>query len=225
MSRLLVIFDVDGTLVDSQAVLYAAHRATFAAHGLPVPPKEDLLALVGLSLLPTFERLVGSDRAPAMVETYKGLFNRTLSDRSAQERLFDGVADVLPRLGTRTDMLLGIASGKSRRGIDRVTAEHGWGHLFSTIQTADDHPSKPHPSMILAAMEETGTRPSETFFVGDTTFDVEMAIAAGATPIGVSWGYHPVDDLRAAGAAIVIERITDIENLLAERATATSRSA
>lgn len=223
---MLVIFDVDGTLVDSRKVLYAAHRATFAAHGLPLPPEGELLALVGLSLLPTFERLVGPERAPAMVETYKSLFNRTLADRSAQERLFDGVAEVLPRLGTRTDVLLGIASGKSRRGIDRVTAEHGWGHLFATIQTADDHPSKPHPSMILTAMEETGTPPSETYFVGDTTFDVEMAIAAGATPIAVSWGYHPVEDLRAAGASIVLDRITELETLLRpERAPEAARSA
>jgi phosphoglycolate phosphatase len=214
VNRTLVIFDVDGTLVDSQAVLYAAHRATFAAHGLPLPPKKVLLSLVGLSLLPTFERLVGADRAPAMVQTYKGLFNRTLSDRSAEESLFDGVAELMPRLGARSDILLGIASGKSRRGIDRVTSEHGWQSLFATIQTADEHPSKPHPSMLLAAMGETGTPPSRTIFIGDTTFDIEMGLAAGVMPIGVSWGYHHVADLRAAGASVVIERIDDLETLL-----------
>ncbi len=223
---MLVIFDVDGTLVDSRAVLYAAHRATFAAHGLPLPPERELISLVGLSLLPTFERLVGAERAPEMVDTYKSLFSRALADPDIQENLFDGVADFMPRLGTRTDVLLGIASGKSRRGIDRVTTKHGWQHLFATIQTADDHPSKPHPSMILAAMDETGTPPSETWFVGDTTFDVEMALAAGAMPIAVGWGYHPVEDLRAAGATLVLERIDELEALLAsERRSATARSA
>ena len=212
---MLVIFDVDGTLIDSRRLIHAAQVATFEAHGMVPPSEAAVLSLVGISLGPTFERLVGKDGpVEAMVETYKNVFNGLLAGPDGREPLFPGVQDLLPKLAVRSDLLLGIASGKSRRGIDRVTAEHGWDSLFATIQTADGHPSKPHPSMLLAAMEEVGASPGETLFIGDTTYDVEMASAAGVRPIGVAWGYHPVADLIAAGAERILHRIEDLEALL-----------
>jgi phosphoglycolate phosphatase len=117
--------------------------------------------------------------------------------------------------------VLGIATGKARRGIDRLFEREGWAHRFLTVQTADQHPSKPHPAMIRAAMAETGVGPERTVMVGDTTFDVEMALAAGVGALGVAWGYHHPEELRAAGAHGVIEScermIADIDDLFARQ--------
>ncbi len=220
---MLVIFDVDGTLIDSQALIYAAQVATFAEHGMRPPALETVLSLVGISLVPTFERLVGVDGpVEEMVATYKRVFNRVLADPDHDEPLFPGVFHGLPRLAARDDLMLGIASGKSRRGIDRVIEQHGWHSLFATIQTADGHPSKPHPSMVFGAMAEVGATPEETILVGDTTFDVEMARAAGVRAIGVAWGYHPAEALAAAGAERILSHFGELDALLGPRRSASA---
>ena len=208
---MLIIFDVDGTLVDSQNLIYAAQCATFEAHGLPVPSREKVLSLVGLSLTPTFEALVGKDGPVAELDaTYRKLFNQVLSDPAHHEPLFPAVTETLKSLAARPDVTLGVATGKSVRGIMRVMEQHGWTDLFSTIQTADTHPSKPHPSMLEAAVAETGIDKSRSFFVGDTSYDMSMAVSAGITGIGVDWGYHPVASLREAGASRIISAMEDL---------------
>ncbi len=211
---MLIIFDVDGTLVDSQNLIYAAQCATFEAHGLPVPSREKVLSLVGLSLTPTFEALVGKDGPVAELDaTYRKLFNQVLSDPAHHEPLFPAVTQTLESLAAHPDVTLGVATGKSVRGIMRVIEQHGWTGLFSTIQTADTHPSKPHPSMLEAAIAETGIDKSRCFFVGDTSYDMSMAVSAGITGIGVDWGYHPVESLREAGASRIISAMQDLLNL------------
>ncbi len=208
---MLIIFDVDGTLVDSQNLIYAAQCATFEAHGLPLPSREKVLSLVGLSLTPTFEALVGKDGPVAELDaTYRKLFNQVLSDPAHHEPLFPAVTETLKSLAARPDVTLGVATGKSVRGIMRVMEQHGWTDLFSTIQTADTHPSKPHPSMLEAAVSETGIDKSRSFFVGDTSYDMSMAVSAGITGIGVDWGYHPVASLREAGASRIISAMEDL---------------
>ncbi len=208
---MLIIFDVDGTLVDSQNLIYAAQCATFEAHALPVPSREKVLSLVGLSLTPTFEALVGKDGPVAELDaTYRKLFNQVLSDPAHHEPLFPAVTETLKSLAARPDVTLGVATGKSVRGIMRVMEQHGWTDLFSTIQTADTHPSKPHPSMLEAAVAETGIDKSRCFFVGDTSYDMSMAVSAGITGIGVDWGYHPVASLREAGASRIISAMEDL---------------
>ncbi len=208
---MLIIFDVDGTLVDSQNLIYAAQCATFEAHGLPLPSREKVLSLVGLSLTPTFEALVGKDGPVAELDaTYRKLFNQVLSDPAHHEPLFPAVTETLKSLAARPDVTVGVATGKSVRGIMRVMEQHGWTDLFSTIQTADTHPSKPHPSMLEAAVSETGIDKSRSFFVGDTSYDMSMAVSAGITGIGVDWGYHPVASLREAGASRIISAMEDL---------------
>ncbi len=113
--------------------------------------------------------------------------------------------DTLLRLAARPSVVLGIATGKSRRGVDALLAREGLAPLFTTIQTADAHPSKPDPSMVRAAMAEVGAEPAGTVMIGDTTFDIEMGRAAGARALGVAWGYHPAEALAAAGAADVAQ--------------------
>lgn len=110
----------------------------------------------------------------------------------------------------QTGLKLGIATGKSRKGTELVLAQYGWAGMFDTIQTADDAPSKPHPGMALRAMAETGASPERTVMVGDSSYDMGMAVAAGITPIGVSWGFQPPAALVASGARYVLAHLGDL---------------
>jgi phosphoglycolate phosphatase len=207
----LVVFDVDGTLIDSQDVLYRTHERAFGEHGLALPPREAVLALVGRSLPLMMESLAGPD-APldSLVESYKRHFMAEVSRPDHVETLYPGAAAALARLSAVPGLRLAIATGKSRRGMARIVERLGWDSLFVAILTADDAPSKPHPGMVLQAMAQAGAAPRETIVVGDTTFDMEMARAAGARAIGVAWGYHPPEALLAAGAERVLAHFDEL---------------
>ncbi|KUL92642.1 HAD family hydrolase [Bosea sp. WAO] len=206
----LVIFDLDGTLINSEAIILEAQFETFARCGLKHPGREAGLGIVGLTLDIALMRLAGLERPDdVLTETYRQVFGamrlQAESDPKLAEPLFPGVAEMLAELSRRPDTVLGIATGKSRRGADYIIERHGWGGLFATTQTADDAASKPHPEMILRAMRETGAQPGATLMIGDSNFDMEMAVAAGVAPVAVSWGFQSVAALKAAGAAHVIE--------------------
>ena len=206
----LVIFDLDGTLINSEAIILEAQFETFARCGLKHPGREAGLGIVGLTLDIALMRLAGLERPDdALTETYRQVFGamrlQAESDPKLAEPLFPGVAEMLAELSRRPDTVLGIATGKSRRGADYIIERHGWGGLFATTQTADDAASKPHPEMILRAMRETGAQPGATLMIGDSNFDMEMAVAAGVAPVAVSRGFQSVPALKAAGAAHVIE--------------------
>ena len=209
----LVIFDCDGTLVDSQHMICAAMHNAFTGHSLPVPARKTLLSVVGLSLHECFERL-GQGQAgfpvASLVEGYKSAFGELRLSGDHPEPLYPGAEEVIGALAVRSDILLGMATGKSQNGARRVLEHNGWLGHFVTIQTADDAPSKPHPGMVLAAMREAGIGPADTVVVGDTSYDIEMALAAGATPIGVGWGYHAAGALHDAGAACVIHSFAEL---------------
>lgn len=213
----LVVFDCDGTLVDSQHLIVEAMSAAFQSHGLPAPPADAVRHVVGLSLV---EAVAGIAPAAAPTEcaaiatTYREAFQALRQRPELTEPLYDGARETLAGLDARGH-LLGLATGKSRRGVEAVLAHHGLRDLFVSIQTADLHPSKPHPAMLERAMVETGSRADETVLVGDTVYDMEMARAAGVRPIGVAWGYHPVEALEHAGATAVIERFDRLLPLVA----------
>lgn len=211
----LILFDVDGTLVDSQNIIVAAQRAAFKAYGLEPPSRERSLSIVGLTLVEAFRALVGS-RGPAeeLAETYRNAFAELRTDPAFAEPLFPGIGDCLKRLMRREGVALGIATGKSRRGVAHLIERHGWDSIFDTIQTADDAPSKPHPAMIRQAMEEVGSSPQETVMIGDSNFDMLMAKAAGAFAIGVSWGFQPVAALREAGADVIVDSYAELQPVL-----------
>ncbi|MEP9356566.1 HAD-IA family hydrolase [Xanthobacter sp. KR7-65] len=214
----LVLFDCDGTLVDSQHMIVGAMRDAHAAHGVPLPDRERLLSVVGLSLPEAFAVLSQGDLSypvEAMVDAYKNAFNR-LRNGEPPEPMFDGARAVLDALRQREDIVLGIVTGKSRRGVDRVLAAHAMEGWFATIQTADDAPSKPHPAMVFQAMGEIGARPDATVVVGDTTYDVSMALQAGASALGVSWGYHEASALERAGADQVVHRFEEVPAAIAD---------
>ena len=217
--RALVVFDVDGTLIDSERIILASQEALCAAFGIAHPGRERGLGVVGLSLPLAFEALLGPE-APieAMTVAYKDIFAAMREDPAYREPLFPGVEDTLAALAGRGDVLLGIATGKSRRGIAHTIERHGWEGLFATVQTADDAPSKPHPGMLERAMGETGIRPGRTMMVGDSSYDVGMARAAGCLAVAVSWGFQPVDRLVEAGAERVIARMDEVPALTKIRA-------
>lgn len=207
MSR-LVIFDVDGTLVDSQGAIVAAMTAAFQQAGLDVPERHRVMSIVGLSLDHAMFRLapdVSADRRVELVEGYKSAYHqqRQTEGATAGSPLYPNALDVLQKLSRRTDVTMAVATGKSRRGLDALLDAHELTHMFATTQVSDDHPSKPHPSMIEAVLAATGCNRQQTVMVGDTSFDLQMANAANVASIGVSWGYHPVDELRAHSAHII----------------------
>ncbi len=213
MSLRLILFDVDGTLVDSQADIVASMEAAFHAVGAPAPSRGLILGIVGLSLPQAMEALAPGrtrDDWAQMVDAYKSSYMARRAEKgSAQSSpLYPHVREVLDALAARDDLLLGTATGKSRRGLDTLVDGFGLRGHFVTLQCADDHPSKPHPSMILEAMRETGTEPGDTLMIGDTSFDMDMAVAAGVTPLGVSWGYH--SPARLGAARDVLDDIRDL---------------
>lgn len=199
----LVIFDVDGTLVDSQGDILGAMRHAFEGLGLEVPSRDAVLGIVGLSLPVAMARLApqaGPALQNQLVEGYKSAYvdMRAKVGAAQSSPLYAGARASLEALHNTPDVLLGVATGKSKRGLDSLIKAHDLSAFFVTQQVADFHPSKPHPSMILQAMAETGVTPENTVMIGDTSFDMEMARSAGVRGIGVSWGYHPVAALSGA---------------------------
>lgn len=212
----LVVFDVDGTLVDSLGHIVAAMTEAFTRTGLPAPVEEDVRAIVGLSLPVAVARLlpeVSSRDHAALVDAYRAAWIAQGRAGNAAP-LFPGARAVLDRLSQAPSVLLGIATGKSRRGLLNLIEVHGLSGHFSTIQTADHHPSKPHPAMLAAALAETGVGAAGAVIVGDTTYDIEMAAAAGVAGLGVAWGCHPPAALVAAGAKGVVDSFADLETAL-----------
>jgi phosphoglycolate phosphatase len=211
----LILFDVDGTLVDSQNIIIAAQRIAFAAHGLEPPSRERSLSIVGLTLVQAFAALAGS-KAPveSLAEAYRQAFAELRRDPAYAEPLYPGAAECLERLSLRGDVVLGIATGKSRKGVAHLIERYGWDRLFATIRTADDAPSKPHPAMIRQAMAEVGATAEQTAMVGDSSYDMAMARAAGVLPIGAAWGFQPVAALREAGAETIVESYPALEPVL-----------
>lgn len=207
----LIVFDVDGTLVDSGAEIARRVAGAFDALGLPQPTAQAVRAHVGLSL-PIYmgavagttdegliARLVDAYRAIAMVSP-PGLMP-----------LFDGAREALVRLGRRQNTLLGVATGKGLAGLRKTLDQNDIAHHFVTLQTPDTNPSKPHPGMLLSAMDAVGAGPDETVMIGDAVFDMEMAQAAGVRPIAVSWGLQPAIDLRNAGAAAFVYSFAELD--------------
>lgn len=218
MTQRLVIFDVDGTLVDSQAHIVASMEGAFAAHALPVPDRAVILSIVGLSLPEAFVRLVPdhADRRDSLTQAYKDSFADLRRSGHGMSPLYPGAAEALAALASLPDTVLGIATGKSRRGFDFLVEEHDWAGLFQTVQVADHHPSKPHPSMILTCLDELGLTPAQAAMVGDTTFDMDMARGAGVAALGVGWGYHDAAALALSGARCVLPDFAALAPALTE---------
>lgn len=216
MTPRLAIFDCDGTLVDSGADICAAMDRAFTNVGLAPPPHEATRRIVGLSL-PQAIAMLAPDLALAvqvrLADGYKAAFHAMRAEGVVDEPLYDGIAAVLDALAV-DGWLLGVATGKSDRGLRLCLERHGLHGKFATLQTADRHPSKPHPSMVEAACVEAGVPPDRAAMIGDTSYDMAMARDAGCLAVGVAWGYHATDDLVAAGAHVVARDPGELPALL-----------
>lgn len=204
------MFDVDGTLVDSRAILKEASDVAFTALGLPPPPYEELRQIVGLSLREGLARLAPDEAVvDRLVAFYRSSFGDLHKRPAFVEPLYPGAAELLDRLkgeGWR----IAMATGKSRRGVDTIVAMHDWADLFDSTHCADDGPGKPHPAMLLQAMEALGAEPGCTVMVGDTAHDVGMAKAAGVRAVGVTWGFHTRAEIEAAQADVVVDTFAEL---------------
>lgn len=207
----LVVFDVDGTLVDSQGDILAAMARAFESIGEETPSRDDILGIVGLSLDVAMARLapeLTQTAHDALVEGYKSAYFdiRRTTGAAQSSPFYPQARETLELLAGRDDLLLGVATGKSKRGLDKLLDKlldgHGLTGFFVTEQVADFHPSKPHPAMLEAALSETGIAAGDAVMIGDTSYDMEMAKAAGMAGIGVGWGYHSREALAAADRII-----------------------
>ena len=202
----LAMFDVDGTLVDSQHNIVAAMTTACSAAGIVPPPPDAIRRIIGLSLVEAVARLLPGLKEAAhrrIANAYKDAFFDLRARSDHQEPLFPGAEDALADLED-VGWQLGIATGKSRRGVQAMLDRHGLQGRFVTVQTADDNPGKPHPAMLLRAIAEVGVAAADALMIGDTSFDMAMGRRAGLRVLGVAWGYHPPGELLAAGAEAVV---------------------
>jgi phosphoglycolate phosphatase len=213
----LIVFDVDGTLVDSQAGIVASMADAFAEVGLEAPEAEQTRRVVGLSLDEAVARLLPGGledpRLARAVEAYKHAFMARRARPDYVEPLYPGAREALAALD-HPQVCLGVATGKSKRGLDATLARHDLARFFVTARTADGGPGKPHPRMLREAMADVGAAPHETLLIGDTVFDVEMANNAGVTAFGVNWGYHDAEELSRAGADTILASFAELRSRL-----------
>ncbi|MDF2373768.1 MAG: HAD-IA family hydrolase [Rhizobiaceae bacterium] len=209
----LVLFDCDGTLIDSAAVIHACMELAFLESGHAAPDISRTKSIIGLTLdiaiAQMLERQV-DDHIHHLVGRYKHHSLKMRSGSEAHEPFYDGIWDVLDVLRKEDEILLGVVTGKSRRGLDNLLAKHALEPSFITTRTADECPSKPNPAMVLECCCETGVDPAATIVIGDAIYDMQMARSAGATAIGVNWGYSNEQALRNAGAHDVAHRPQDL---------------
>ncbi len=210
---ILIVFDCDGTLADSQYIITEAMRFAFQSTGLIAPERSSVLRIVGLSLDEAVAALAPDQcraRRDEVVRVFRERSTALRLNANGREPLFPGAASLVQTLADREDVILGLATGKSMRGVARIIEHNGLNGVFATIQTADDAPSKPHPAMLLQAMKETGASPETTVMIGDTSYDMHMAASANVAGIGVTWGYHTKAELRRAGAKRIVHSFDEL---------------
>ncbi|MBS1183483.1 MAG: ppaX [Proteobacteria bacterium] len=216
MTPKLVLFDCDGTLVDSQQMIVATMTEAFAKTGHAAPDRAGVLSIIGLSLPEAVGRLnpdLDAVAANLVVEAYRDTYQAMQFRLAETAPLYPGALDALNALAAMDDVLLGVVTGKSRRGLEAILETHGIGGLFSVLRTADDGPSKPHPFMVVDAVAALGGDVSGTVVVGDTGYDMLMARAAGAFALGVTWGYNGRDELAQAGAQALADDFSEVPAL------------
>lgn len=206
----LIVFDVDGTLLDSAAHIIECAIRAFAAEDLPAPDPQAVRRTIGLSLEESLHRLTGRALDAERIDRLVAAVRRETVQLREQgggvgvSRMFDGAREALLRLNADDPTLLGVATGKGRRGLEHMLDTHALRGLFVTTHTSGEHPPKPHPEMLEAALRATGVAAARAVMVGDTTYDVEMANAAGVAAVGVAWGSHEREELLDAGARAVV---------------------
>jgi phosphoglycolate phosphatase len=211
----LVVFDWDGTLADSTALIAAAIRHACGAIGRPVPSDADARYVIGLGLSDALAHVAPGLTAGEQREL-AGHYRRHYLDGEAAIPLFDGARELLRDLDG-AGVLLGVATGKSRAGLDRAIALNALGGRFHATRCADEGFPKPHPDMLLALMDRLAVDPRETLMVGDTTHDLELARNAGTAALAVAWGAHDAEGLAAQRPLGTMRSFAELHRWLFER--------
>ena len=212
----LVIFDCDGTLIDSGHNIVTAMCEAWRSYDLEPPPAISIRRIVGLKLEEAIQKLMPRDcevEVNRLVQAYIDSFSRFRDEPEYTEPLYPGIRDCLNDL-VSLGFSLGIATGKSRRGLLRTLERHSLSELFCVLKTADDGPGKPNPDILLDAIDEVQTIAEKTAMIGDTIYDMIMAKEALVTAIGVSWGYHDTGELKEAGARIIAKDCAELQPAL-----------
>ncbi len=212
----LAVFDVDGTLIDSQHNIVASMIGACERNAVAAPSADEIRRIIGLSLHEAVMRLlpgVEDGLILRVIEDYKNGFAELRARPDHHEPLFPGVMEALDALEA-DGWVLAVATGKSRRGLLAMIDRHGLHGRFVSLQTADDNPGKPDPAMLRRAIAEAGVRAEESVMIGDTSYDMQMGRSAGARAIGVGWGYHATEELVASGADLVVETYPQLVGVL-----------
>lgn len=209
----LVVFDCDGTLVDSQHAIFHSMKTAFAEFELALPSREAVRRIVGLPLSDAISALAPGATAE-LVEDLRGGYSKEWQNMRAsntlEEPLFPGTLEVIETLSD-AGWLLGVATGKSYQGLVTTLTHYGILDKFVTLQTSDKVArGKPHPDMMLAALNEAGVDKDNAVMIGDTTFDMDMSRNAGVRAVGVNWGYHEASELMASEAICVIDQFEEL---------------
>jgi phosphoglycolate phosphatase len=208
----LVIFDMDGTLIDSVALIVETVTAAFEAVGEPAPTEAAIRAISGITAREAMAILAphaDAGRVDEILQSYRREYGSRAG--GAREPLFGGALAVLERLRHRPDTILAVATGKGYNSAVALLTAHGILDWFQSVETPTHNRGKPDPEMVHMAIGKSGASAAEAVMVGDTTHDMAMAKAAGVAAIGVAWGYHEAIALRGAGADMVVERFEDLE--------------
>ncbi len=205
----LILFDCDGTLTDSHGSIAQAMQKAFTDHGLSEPDYQDVLGIIGLSLIAAVEKLapegLEEDMRSKVCASYATNYRATEHNLA----LYPNVIETLEELDKR-GYAMGVVTGKSSGGLIRVLDLFDLHKFFPVWRTADICISKPHPAMALECMTEMGALPEHTSVIGDSRFDIQMANAANVRSYGVSFGVEPAHALQAEGAQHVFDRFEDI---------------
>ena len=211
----LVIFDLDGTLIDSEALIVGAVADAFRAMNEPVPSDAAIRSISGITSRDAMAILApsaGPQRVEELTESYRNTYRGRAG--MASEPLFGGALAALDRLQAQPETILAVATGKGYRGAVTLLERHGIIARFDSIQTPDHNRGKPDPQMLATAMAKAGVGREATVMIGDTVHDMRMAKAGGVKAIGVAWGYHEVRELRAAGADVVIDSFAELDGAI-----------
>ncbi len=211
----LALFDVDGTIFDSQNVIVDGFTRAFHEAGYEAPSRARILRSVGLSL-PLAIADMRPDFDGASIDNLASHYVHQVSDKHKDTLpFFEGMEALIHRLSAVDHLWMGVATGKNRRGLDPLLETHGLYNAFPIKQTPDQHPSKPAPDMVLEVLSRYAIEPERAVMIGDTVFDMEMGKNAGVRTIGVSWGYHD-DDALQPFADVIVKTADEIEDVMRE---------
>lgn len=213
----LAIFDIDGTLVDSRRVIHDSMQKAFVEKGYAAPDYDAVRSIVGLSLDVAIEKIAPRHISHAdlmeLIEAYKRVFLRHRQASENHEPLYEGVLDLLHHLKDE-GWRMGVATGKSRRGLAALIKTYEFDRFFDVDFCADDGPGKPHPFMVEANLRALSVPAERAVMIGDTSFDMIMGRDADVMTIGVTWGFHTRSEIEQAGADHCVDNMKDLLSAL-----------